>query len=70
MLDNRSAEEAGRIIGGLKAEGVWDDILIEVSGGISGSGIGGIRGFWSGRNFRWRADAFLQSAGFAMQVGS
>jgi nicotinate-nucleotide pyrophosphorylase (carboxylating) len=39
MLDNRSAEEAGRIIAALKAEGVWDDILIEVSGGISEAGL-------------------------------
>jgi nicotinate-nucleotide pyrophosphorylase (carboxylating) len=35
MLDNRTADEASRIIGDLRAEGVWDDILIEVSGGIS-----------------------------------
>jgi len=35
MLDNRTADEAGRIIAALRGEGVWDDILIEVSGGIS-----------------------------------
>ena len=39
MLDNRSAEEAGQIIGTLKTEGLWDDILIEVSGGISEAGL-------------------------------
>jgi nicotinate-nucleotide pyrophosphorylase (carboxylating) len=39
MLDNRSAAEAGEIIAALKAEGVWDDILIEVSGGISEAGL-------------------------------
>jgi nicotinate-nucleotide pyrophosphorylase (carboxylating) len=35
MLDNRSVEEASKIIAALRAEGVWDDVLIEVSGGIS-----------------------------------
>jgi nicotinate-nucleotide pyrophosphorylase (carboxylating) len=35
MLDNRTADEAGRIVTALRAEGVWDDILLEVSGGIS-----------------------------------
>jgi nicotinate-nucleotide pyrophosphorylase (carboxylating) len=39
MLDNRSAAEAGEIIAALKTEGVWDDILIEVSGGISEAGL-------------------------------
>jgi nicotinate-nucleotide pyrophosphorylase (carboxylating) len=39
MLDNRSADEAGRIIAALRAEGLWDDILIEVSGGISEAGL-------------------------------
>jgi nicotinate-nucleotide pyrophosphorylase (carboxylating) len=39
MLDNRSAAEAGAIIAALKAENVRDDILIEVSGGISEAGL-------------------------------
>ena len=39
MLDNRTADEAGRIIAVLRAENLWDDILIEVSGGISEAGL-------------------------------
>jgi nicotinate-nucleotide pyrophosphorylase (carboxylating) len=39
MLDNRTAEEAGRIIASLRTEGLWDDVLIEVSGGISEAGL-------------------------------
>jgi nicotinate-nucleotide pyrophosphorylase (carboxylating) len=39
MLDNRTADEAGRIIAALRAESLWDDILIEVSGGISEAGL-------------------------------
>jgi nicotinate-nucleotide pyrophosphorylase (carboxylating) len=39
MLDNRTADEAGRIIAALRAEGLWDDILVEVSGGISEAGL-------------------------------
>jgi nicotinate-nucleotide pyrophosphorylase (carboxylating) len=39
MLDNRSAEEAGQIIAALRTENLWDDILIEVSGGISEAGL-------------------------------
>ena len=39
MLDNRSAEETGQIIAALRAENLWDDILIEVSGGISEAGL-------------------------------
>lgn len=35
MLDNRSVEEVSRIIATLRAEGLWDGVLIEVSGGIS-----------------------------------
>ncbi len=35
MLDNRTPEEIARIIAALKSEGVWDDVLVEVSGGIS-----------------------------------
>ncbi|HXQ98633.1 MAG TPA: carboxylating nicotinate-nucleotide diphosphorylase [Candidatus Limnocylindrales bacterium] len=35
MLDNGSPEEAARIIAALRAEGLWDNVLIEVSGGIS-----------------------------------
>jgi nicotinate-nucleotide pyrophosphorylase (carboxylating) len=35
MLDNRTVEEVSRIIAALRIEGVWDDVLIEVSGGIS-----------------------------------
>lgn len=39
MLDNRSADEVGRIIAALRSEELWDDILIEVSGGISEAGL-------------------------------
>jgi len=39
MLDNRTADEAGQIISELRAEGLWDDVLIEVSGGISEVGL-------------------------------
>ena len=35
MLDNRSVEEVFRITAGLRAEGLWDSVLVEVSGGIS-----------------------------------
>jgi nicotinate-nucleotide pyrophosphorylase (carboxylating) len=35
MLDNLAAAEVRQIITTLRACGVWDDILIEVSGGIS-----------------------------------
>jgi nicotinate-nucleotide pyrophosphorylase (carboxylating) len=35
MLDNRTVDEVSRIIASLKTEEVWDDVLIEVSGGIS-----------------------------------
>ncbi len=35
MLDNRTPEEAARMIAALKTDGVWDDVLVEVSGGIS-----------------------------------
>ena len=35
MLDNRFPEEVARIIAALRAEGLWDNVLIEVSGGIS-----------------------------------
>jgi nicotinate-nucleotide pyrophosphorylase (carboxylating) len=39
MLDNRTADEAGRIIAALRADGLWEDILVEVSGGISETGL-------------------------------
>lgn len=39
MLDNRTADEAGKIITSLRAESLWDDVLIEVSGGISETGL-------------------------------
>jgi nicotinate-nucleotide pyrophosphorylase (carboxylating) len=39
MLDNRTAEEAGRITAALRSEGLWEDILVEVSGGISEEGL-------------------------------
>ena len=39
MLDNRTADEAGRIIAALRSEELWDDILIEVSGGVSEEGL-------------------------------
>jgi nicotinate-nucleotide pyrophosphorylase (carboxylating) len=39
MLDNTSAEESGQIVAALRAENLWDDILIEVSGGISEAGL-------------------------------
>jgi nicotinate-nucleotide pyrophosphorylase (carboxylating) len=35
MLDNRTVEEVSKIISALRTEGVWDDVLVEVSGGIS-----------------------------------
>jgi nicotinate-nucleotide pyrophosphorylase (carboxylating) len=35
MLDNRSPEESARIIAALIEEGVWDDVLVEVSGGVN-----------------------------------
>jgi nicotinate-nucleotide pyrophosphorylase (carboxylating) len=35
MLDNRTPEEAASIVGALKGQGFWDDVLVEVSGGIS-----------------------------------
>ncbi len=35
MLDNRTPGEVSDIIAALKHEGVWDDVLVEVSGGIS-----------------------------------
>ncbi len=35
MLDNMAPAEVGQIISTLRAGGVWDDILVEVSGGIS-----------------------------------
>ncbi|HUK32078.1 MAG TPA: hypothetical protein VLV89_13255, partial [Candidatus Acidoferrum sp.] len=35
MLDNRTPEEVSDIIAALKHEGVWEDVLVEVSGGIS-----------------------------------
>src|SRR5580658_7212780 len=39
MLDNRTADEVGQIVATLRAENLWDDILIEVSGGISEAGL-------------------------------
>jgi nicotinate-nucleotide pyrophosphorylase (carboxylating) len=35
MLDNRTPDEVSDIIAALKHEGVWDDVLVEVSGGIT-----------------------------------
>ncbi len=35
MLDNRTPEEVTGIIAALKRQGFWDDVLVEVSGGIS-----------------------------------
>ncbi len=40
MLDNRSSGEVARIIAALRAEGLWDNVLIEVSGGISEESLG------------------------------
>jgi nicotinate-nucleotide pyrophosphorylase (carboxylating) len=40
MLDNRSPGEVARIIAALRAEGLWDNVLIEVSGGISEDSLG------------------------------
>jgi nicotinate-nucleotide pyrophosphorylase (carboxylating) len=35
MLDNRTPEEVSSIVIALKDQGFWDDVLVEVSGGIS-----------------------------------
>jgi len=35
MLDNRRPEEACEIVQALRNEGFWDDVLVELSGGIS-----------------------------------
>jgi nicotinate-nucleotide pyrophosphorylase (carboxylating) len=35
MLDNRAPKEVAEIIAALKHQGFWNDVLVEVSGGIS-----------------------------------
>jgi nicotinate-nucleotide pyrophosphorylase (carboxylating) len=39
MLDNMTAREAGRLVGRLREEGLWDSVLVEASGGISESNL-------------------------------